>query len=621
MLFGDKKKGQLTVFIIVGIVIIVGIIGYFLLKNETIGIGGIPKEFKPVEEYFLSCIEEHAKAGISIIEERGGYIYLPEFEQGSEYMPSSSQLDFLGTAIPYWYYISGNNIIKEQIPDKTEIKNQLEKYLNENLFCDFSSFEEQGFVINLGKIKTDVSISENKVDVSINADLEASFGDNNFAISSHKSSIESKLGKFYDLAGKIYTKENEEMFLENYGLDVLYLYAPVNDAELSCSPKIWLLDKIKEELKNALEANTLALKVKGDYYKNADKYFIVDISGLGKDEAVQFLYSKNWPTKIEVNPNNNGVLIAEPVGNQPGLGILGFCYITYHFVYDVTYPVLIRIYDDSELFQFPVVVLVQGNKPREALPGSFIGEIEPEICKYKNTKIGVYTYNNNLEPVEADISFKCFNQECDIGETKLKGGDAVLSAEMPQCVNGFVIAEAEGYELKKQQVSTNLEGVVNLILDKLYDTSLNLKLDGKESGDTAVIYFESEDTSATIALPEQKNVKLSEGLYNISVFVYKNSSITIPETKTQKCVNVPEPGLMGFFGSTTEKCFEMTIPSQQISNVLIGGGKIQQYITETELEKGKAEISIISLPLPKSIEDLQKNYDSIETKTFNLEFK
>jgi rod shape-determining protein MreC len=31
------------------------------------------------------------------------------YEASSEYMPFSSQLDFLGNPVPYWYYISGNN--------------------------------------------------------------------------------------------------------------------------------------------------------------------------------------------------------------------------------------------------------------------------------------------------------------------------------------------------------------------------------------------------------------------------------------------------------------------------------------------------------------------------------
>ena len=146
-------------------------------------------------------------------------------------------------------------------------------------------------------------------------------------------------------------------------------------------------------------------------------------------------------------------------------------------------------------------------------------------------------------------------------------------------------------------------------------------LDGKDSDDLVLIYFESEDTSATLAWPEQRSIELSEGFYNISVYVYRNQSIYIPATKTQKCVETASPGILGIFGATTEQCFDLEIPGQTLSNVIIGGGRASQYITESELELGRAEIEAESLPLPRSIEDLQNNYNLLEGKTVYVDFK
>jgi hypothetical protein len=610
-----RKKGQLTVFIVLAVFIVAGIGTYFLLKNR-ISIEKVPASLKPVEEYFLSCIEDYAGAGISLLGEQAGYIYLPAFEPGSEYMPSSNQLNFLGSPIPYWYYVSNNNFVKEQVPSKSEMEKQLEKYLEENLACDFSGFRERGFAVSLGKIEADAKILENKVGVELKADLDVGFDDQTYVFTKHKKEIGSKLGKFYDSALKIYNKEKQEAFLENYALDALYLYAPVTGVELSCSPKIWMKKKVDDVLKEALEENVIMLRKGG--YSGKMKYFNVNVPS---NEEVQFLYSKDWPTKIEVQPEKQGLLLSEPVGNQPGLGILGFCYVPYHFVYNLVYPVLIQIYDSQEIFQFPVVVVINGNKPREALHGVYVGEKEPELCKYKNTEIKVYTYNTNLEPVEADISFKCFNEKCRIGKTKVEGEDALLVEKFPQCINGFVLAKADGYEEGKEMISTNKEGEASIILDKLYNISINLKINDRETDDLAVISFESEDTSVTGAWPEQKSLSLSEGSYNISVFIYRNSSIYLQETKMQKCVEMPQPGLLGVLGFNTEKCFDLTIPSQTLSNVVVGGGKAQQYITETELQKGKVEILAESLPLPISLEQLQKNYELLEAKKVYLEFK
>ena len=616
MLKRDDNKGQVTIFIIIGIVIVALIVLFFSLKDR-IKIGGIPAEFQPVEESYLSCINSFAKTGASILGEQAGYIYLPEFEPGSKYSPNSNQLDVLGTAVPYWYYVSGNNLVREQVPNKAEMESQLEKYLDENLKCDFSSFVNRGYIVQNEDFKTDVKISDDKIAVSINGNLNIAFGEEAIKIENHKQEINSRIGKLYNAALKIYNKEKQEMFLEKYALDTLYLNAPVNGIELSCSPKIWNFENVKKEVKEALEENILMVKVKGGYYKKANEYFIADVSS---DETTSFFYSREWPTKIETQ-QEDGIMIAQPVGNQPGLGILGFCYVPYHFVYDINFPVLTQVYDDKEIFRFPVSVIISGNKERTALPGSFLGDVEPKVCKYKNSEISVSTYNSNLEPVEAEISFKCFNEKCDIGKTRIADGKAVLNAMVPQCVNGFIIAKADGYAEKKEIISTNEENSASLILDKLYNISIIVKINDKLTEDLAVIYFQSDEDMQTLIWPEQKTIKLKDGFYNISAMIYKNSSLRIEGTKTQKCINSIKPGFFGLFGAKEEKCFDVEIPSQELGNVIAGGGKTEQYLTESELEKETAEIQISSLPLPKTLEDLQKNYEALETKNIYVDFK
>src|SRR3989344_9376465 len=110
----NSKRAQLTIFIIIAIVLVAGIAGFFLLRDRFKA--GLPKELLPVETYFLSCIEDETKLSAGLMGMQAGYLELPEFEPGSEYMPFSSQLNFLDTGVPYWYYVSRNNIVKEQIP-------------------------------------------------------------------------------------------------------------------------------------------------------------------------------------------------------------------------------------------------------------------------------------------------------------------------------------------------------------------------------------------------------------------------------------------------------------------------------------------------------------------------
>jgi hypothetical protein len=278
------------------------------------------------------------------------------------------------------------------------------------------------------------------------------------------------------------------------------------------------------------------------------------------------------------------------------------------------------VYDGTELFQFPVAVVVDKNMPRQGLNVSAFPE-ESELCNYKNTEVSVYTYDSELNPVEADIGFECLGESCNIGRTKSDEKEAVLRGEFPQCVNGFITARAEGYAPKRYLFSTNNPGVADIALDKLYNISFKLNVDSKETSNMAVISFNSEQNPQTVLWPEQRSIPLSEGQYNVSVYVYSDSSITIPATQKEVCNEVPKEGILGMFGATEEKCTNIDIPGQTLSNALAGGGKNSEYIVESQLRNGTLEISVDSIPVPKSIEDLQSSYDLLDASSVYLTWK
>ncbi len=603
-----NKRGQVTIFIIIAIIIIAAVVLFFTFREDLIT-KKIPASIEPVYITFLTCLEEEALIGIDVLGSQAGYISLPEFEPGSRYMPFSSQLEFAGSAVPYWYYVSGNNIQREQVPSKAEMENQLAEFIEEDARdCIFDGYYEQGFEITQGEPEARVNIKENSVDVSLDMSMSIEKADERALINNHKISVNTKLGKLYADAKKIYEQEQKTLFLEEYAVDVLRLYAPVDGVELTCSPKIWNADEIFNNLEQAIEANTLALRTQD----GGDDYFVVDVPG---DINARFITSRNWPRGFEVEPSNEDILMAEPIGNQPGLGILGFCYVPYHFIYSVRYPVLIQVYEEDEIFQFPIAVVLQGNNPRESLDVNASIVETPELCENKNTLMGVNTYDTDLKSVEADISYECFGKRCNIGKSPLE-------EEFPQCINGYVLAKADGFEDKRYLFSSVEPGNVEIILDRLYEKEVRLKLDGIEYNDDAIIYFVSDESSKTLVYPGQKTVKLSEGEYEIQVYIYQDSSLDLESMTKEQCIEVPQTGLGGFFGLTKQKCFDVEIPAQIISNVLAGGGKAGYYVLESELVGSNfIEINAQSLTLPESLEQLQTNHILFEDRGLDIRFK
>lgn len=614
------KKAQITIFAIIAILIVASVSIFFYLKTQPFA---IPAQFKPIEDYFVSCIENKMNDGASLLGSQAGYIELPKFEAGSEYMPSSSQLDFLGTAVPYWFYISGNNIMKQQVPSLQNMEKQLSNFLNEEIKnCDFSEFEKRGYNITIGDVSTSVKIKDESIDASVESPLTVSYGDTSARVTSRDVSVKSKIGKFYNIAKRIYEKEQKELVFENYSLDVLYLYAPVTNVEISCSPKVWIKNDVENELKDALEANIAELKMEGDYYKvkKENNYFVID-TGEKVDENVNLLYSTSWETKIEVWPNEGEVMTAKPVGTESGLGILGFCYVPYHFVYDVAFPIMIQIYDQNELFQFPVVVSIEKNQVRGAVQGEGIESINAGICGNRVKKLTVRTLDSDLKPIQADIKFKCLNEECDVGETKIKNEEAILETAVPPCIGSSITSSASGYAESKLELDTNEEANAVMVMNKLYKLNIEFFVGGApiSKEENAIITFDSGNEVKTISYPAQNTIELSEGYYNISTQVYRKGNLIIGSQKTRQCVKTPATGLGGFFGMQDEQCVDVEMPSQTLTQIVSGGGSTSYYITEDNLKNArKISISSSIFALPKTIMDLQNIYDEIENSRVDV---
>ena len=346
---------------------------------------------------------------------------------------------------------------------------------------------------------------------------------------------------------------------------------------------------------------------------SADESYFVRDNGRRIDENVNFMYSLSWPSSIEIH----GDMVAKPVGLQEGMGMMGFCYVPYHFVYDINFPVLIQFYDEKEIFQFPVAVVISKNQARVALPTTTGASIESKVCEFANQDVDVYTYDVDLNPIEARVQFKCLGDVCEIGETEVEGGDAILRGEFPQCVGGFVLASAEGYADARYQISTNEENIANVVLSKKYEVDLDLG-----DVDKALVSFVGDDYSETVLYPEMDSVELVEGYYNVSVFVYDNSSLKFPASSKSECVDVSEGGLAGLFGAETEKCYEINVPEMDVDFAVVGGGRTAEYITAGMLEDAvELNINVPLFGLPDSLEGLQANHLRAEDEIIYLEFE
>jgi len=609
-----NKRGQTTLFVIIAILIVatVAVAGYF----SGVLSFGVPIKIAPVQDRVTECIADVVTTGAEILGEQGGYITLPEFQPGNEFAPFTSQFNFFGSVMPYWFYLSANGQYKEQVPSIRSMESQLEDYLKENIVnCNFEEFLVQGYSIEFEEATSaQIDIREGEIFASIRWPVNIEFEGTSRRIASYDIKVDSTLGKLYNLARDIYSKEKSLLFLEDYTIDVLSLYAPGTDVELTCSPLLWSKEKVTSEIKTALEANIPTVRLEGDYYRLSSEerdYYVTELGDKLKGVQVNFVYDDVFPTKIEIDPSSNDIMRADPIGNQEGLGVLGFCYVPYHFIYTVTYPVLVQVFDeDYGLFQFPMVVSVENNLPRGEVPAETPGDLEVELCEFAVQDYSLEVIDLNNQPVEASISFKCSGTVCSIGETE----EGEFDGQFPQCVNGFAIAKSEGYADASAQISTNEGGSAVIIMKPKHELPVRVLKDLKdlEDDETALLIFSTEETTESILYPTQDKITLVQGNYKVTTYLFKEGRIVLQAQSIEQCINVPREGVFGFLGFEREDCFTISQPAQELNQLTIGGGTASVFLSEEDLEDAKfVGLEIGSQPIPKTVFDLQDVYNNI----------
>lgn len=617
-----NRRGQIALFIIIAVVLVGAIVSFFAFRDK-IGLTATPPELAPVFEYYTSCIDDAARAGTSLAGSQGGRIDLGTYVPGSDYAPFSSHLFFAGAQIPYWFSVTGNGLIEEHVPTRTELEQELESFITERLeSCEFSVFRTQGFeIIPPDTTRAEVTLNDNTLDVRVVGALSVRRGNSNAVRESHDVQISTEIGALLGKARILYADQQEYAYFDTYAADFLRLYAPVDGVSVQCAPEVWKTREVFGELQSALEANFAHIRFSTQASSSPEKQYFTIPSAVGAN--VRVLYSREWPALFEVTPADDELMVAEPVGNQKGLGILGFCYVPYHFVYDLRFPVLVQLYTDQEVFQFPLVVIVDKNVPRNALASASFEELnETDVCSFKEGTATISTLDTHLNPLAADISYQCFDQRCSLGSTNVEGENALLETRIPLCANGQLIARADNYSESRVYFSSNRETQAELILERLYPVTVDVLVDGKPTQDTAVVHFTREDGITVSALvPQQSRVMLGEGLYNISAFIYGNSSVTLPATTKQQCTEVPRGGLAGFFGGTEQRCFDITSPATKIDSALRGGGyAFDSYLLERDLASGRIKIFASELPAPTSLEQIQTNFELFDNAHVEVSF-
>ena len=566
-----NKKSQVTIFIIIGMIILVtvGLFIYFKIAT-TKRLGMIYPEAIPVNNFVESCINNVAKEGITTLGLQGGYLFFPDKIAADPY--SYLAISPFGMKIPYWWYEGIDNT-----PTPEFMEQQISSYVTMQLkdcLNNFNDFRDELDITEQGNIVTKTEITDDDIFVKVSYPLVVSskLNETKTTLKEFSKRIPTRLKKIYELAKKIMERENKDAFLEARTIDLIVLdkSIPTTDVEISCQKKEWYLPEIRQKLKRLLRVNLPYIRVTGtkydeemyvpnpfgeETYKNSyfNYHYLWEISEQKYPEThVSFAYDEAWPMEMQARPSKNDKLTSN---SQKGADALSFfCLHTWHFVYDVGYPAKVTITDeetsrhDAFTFNFAFKVSLKNNQPERTNLASSIKEEEEtttseEFCSDVDKQITVYTDDKITgEPVgDVNLTFVCGVFSCDVGvsEWLSQGAAAALIKRLPYCVNAVVRGNSEGYDESSIFIETGNEKAFTLPMTpvKLISnysvvkhSSSTLVQENLEKDEQATIIIKKDNLETYGGYPESEKLPLKLFAkdnfdYDLEIYLMKNEDV------------------------------------------------------------------------------------------------
>jgi hypothetical protein len=564
-----QKRGQITIFIIIGIILLLTAALFIYLRQEITIFRPrevYPPEVMPIVDFMDSCLNELGIQAANIVGSTGGYIEIPPEIANNPSAHISLAPPGIPTAkVALWYY-EGQN----RIPPLEFIQGQMEEYIEFNYRDCINNLEEfrQRFnITELGPLVIRVKLEEENTPIELSFPLEISdvLGKRIAKIETRTTILPYRIKKAHALATSIMEAEQTDMKIEDITMDLIAMDPdiPYSDMAFECQKKRWQIEDIIKKLKILLRTNLDEIRIGNTGFAEVPEnkpyifhhyiWFVTDVRY--PDMTASFTYDDRWPLYLYARPNKGAYLES---GMQKGFDMLSWlCIQTWKFTYDIRYPVMVAVLDKKSGYSlnFAFRALIDHSQPtRQSFPETeFEFETNPteeEYCTRKVHDITVLTYDNvsidgaedYIEIDDVDISFTCLKYTCSLGKTEWADGGAVasLTARFPYCVLGILRGKKEGYKdayifmsSERPQTAelylTPLKEIENYLVVKHPDQNplLEQPLAREESVSIAI---ERPGHSAFGLYPRQTDVPLAflaEADFNYTIRMYLTDSLGI----------------------------------------------------------------------------------------------
>lgn len=502
------RKAQATIFIILGIALIVGVTFTVLTvsrsQDQTISqqtSAQLSTYLTPVESFVTECLRTTAKRALQRAGEQGGYTNLERNLQNVNYAnPLESDVVTIMQgatefAIPYyWHMTSRTGCINNcdfsfSFPELNRdspmpsIERELEMFIKEEILHCINDFEDFNYPITVlddPYVETIVALEGDTISFSLYYPLEMEVDGDVLRTDWYYTEHNLDLRRIYELALEISMFQGTYRFLERHALNIIGTYGGLNNPippfgettfDFGSPGNMWVKSSVQNEVKNALVKYVPLLRATNtrnyvDYGETAierkilDDLMRIELVNLYHDFDVTFSYLPWWPLYFDMNCN--GELCQAESFSNTFLLLIGIQ--NYNFLYTLSYPVLVQIHDpfafDGEGYSY-YFALEANIAHNDAIRPNEIGFMEESIlasetflCEQLYSGEYTFTVINSItqQPVpEASIFFNAGDETCPIGLTDEQGQANIT---LPLAFSARLDIVKDGYQTISEPIIT-----------------------------------------------------------------------------------------------------------------------------------------------------------------------
>ncbi len=469
-----EKRGQATIFIILGVIVVIIAVSLSYLQNEgfrekvqNIAFRSVvvPEQAQGIVGFVNGCVNEITREGIDILGGQGGYISLPDISPRAYLQATENK------KMPYWIY-GLDNI--ENIPAKGEMEEDLRNYIEGQFMerCGFDSYRELGYIIPNDDINIDVKIADKEVRIDLVSDLSVNIKGDEFDLSDYVFvNIPSRLNEFYEMANEIIDRERINSPLEFNTINLISLWSKddesgipkVTGISFDCDNARYNLEDVGAVLVKKitqilpyLQIERSNIQTYNDAFYNTQMIIENTFSRNHNDVNVDFNYYEGWPFILDINPRS-GNLLKSDVLRVPIPFRSDICFSRENFRYNLIYPILITLESGDESFDFAIEVYLDNNFGRRNnfgrtsfrnTEGNLFCDKDQRLSEEMSIKAADAATNEILNDVM--ITYRCGVNECVVGNIE----EDEYIGRFPQCVGGEIKLTKEGYGIYREPWDT-----------------------------------------------------------------------------------------------------------------------------------------------------------------------